>query len=625
MTYAKPRAPAATGLHGRFETAIVQPLLRIVEAAAGFLLAVDVVIVTFSVVHRYFSDDPIEWSDDVARMLLVALTFFGAAAALARGETAGIEFFVDKLPRPIYSVVNAAGATIVLIMSAAVCVNTLILSLGTMEQTTGTGLPQNLFYYPIVLASACMTVFAASRLWHCGPTPILKAVATLLFCAGLWFVWKTVAPAYAPRASVAMGLVFLVCLVAAVPIGFALAFSTLIFICIDDRLPGAIIAQQTVRGIDNFVLLAVPFFVLVGYVMDVNGMSVRLIELLRRLVGRVRGGLNIVMVLSMVVFSGVSGSKMADVAAVGTVLIPAARRSRQDPAEAVALLAASAVMAEVIPPCIALIILGFVANLSIGGLFMAGLLPAGFMALVLIVLAVIYGEKAELDDIDSTSSAGKLWGSAAVTFGLIGIIFGGYRSGFATATEISAYAVLYAILVGGLAFRELTVKAFAQTVIDAATRSGMVLFITAVAQSVAFVLTVERIPHDLAEFMITLSQSEGTWIFLVLSILILILMGSVLEGAPALIIFGPLLVPVARTLGIEPLHYGIILIVAMGIGLFAPPLGLGLYGACMIGDVSMEKTVRPLMKYLGALFVCLLVLAFVPEISMWLPRVLGYG
>src|SRR5450756_2379865 len=169
---------------------------------------------------------------------------------------------------------------------------------------------------------------------------------------------------------------FLVTLAGGLPIGFALALAALLFIWVEGAMPGVIFAQQMARGIDNFVLLAIPFFILVGYLMEANGMSVRLIELLQRAVGRMRGGLNVVMVTSMVLFSGISGSKMADVAAVGSVLIPAARRSRQNPGSAVALLAASAVMAETIPPCINPIILGFVATLSIGGLFFAGLLPA---------------------------------------------------------------------------------------------------------------------------------------------------------------------------------------------------------------------------------------------------------
>jgi len=408
-------------------------------------------------------------------------------------------------------------------------------------------------------------------------------------------------------------------------IGFALALAALIFIWVEGALPGVIFAQQMARGIDNFVLLAIPFFILVGYLMEANGMSVRLIELLERLVGRMRGGLNVVMVLAMVIFSGISGSKMADVAAVGSVLVPAARRARQNPGGAVALLAASAVMAETIPPCINLIILGFVAGLSIGGLFMAGVLPAGLMALALIAVAVAFGGSTRIAaPAGSGTSARQLWGGAAVTVGLIAIIFGGFKSGFATATEISAFAAVYALAVGALAFRELSWGAAAASFVHAATRSGLVMFIVAAAQSLAFVLTLQQVPHALAAALIDLSHGSGTWLFMLLSIAILIVMGSVLEGAAALIIFGPLLVPVAAQLGIAPLHFGVVLVIAMGIGLFAPPLGLGLYGACLIGNVTIEDTVKPMLGYLGLLFVCLLVIAFVPAISLWLPTALGY-
>jgi tripartite ATP-independent transporter DctM subunit len=333
-----------------------------------------------------------------------------------------------------------------------------------------------------------------------------------------------------------------------------------------------------------------------------------------------------VMVLSMVIFSGISGSKMADVAAVGSVLIPAARRSRQNPGGAVALLAASAVMAETIPPCINLIILGFVANLSIGGLFMAGLLPAALMALALIGAVILLGGDARLpaEARLSTAPLSQLWRGAIVTLGLLVIIFAGFRFGVATATEISAFAAVYALVVGGGAFRELGPRAAARSFVNAATRSGLVLFIVAAAQALAFVLTLQQVPHTLAEAMVALSQNAGPWVFLLLSIAILIVMGSILEGAAALIIFGPLLIPVAGQIGINELHFGVVLVIAMGIGLFAPPLGLGLYGACLIGGVPIETTVRPMLGYLGLLLLCLLVIAFVPGLTLWLPHRLGY-
>ena len=282
-------------------------------------------------------------------------------------------------------------------------------------------------------------------------------------------------------------------------------------------------------------------------------------------------------------------------------------------------------MAEAIPPCINLIILGFVANLSIGGLFMAGLVPAALMALALIAVAVLFGTRTVLaDDATAPIPMSQLWSGAAATVGLIVLIFGGFKSGFATATEISAFAALYALVIGGVVFRELGWQAAARSFTQSAIRSGLIMFIVAAAQSLAFVLTLQQIPHMLGDALIHLSQSGGTWLFMILSIAILIVMGSVLEGAAALIIFGPLLVPVAATLGIAPLHFGVVLVVAMGIGLFAPPLGLGLYGACLVGNVPIEDTVKPIMGYLGLLLICLLVIAFVPGLTLWLPHVLGY-
>jgi tripartite ATP-independent transporter DctM subunit len=292
----------------------------------------------------------------------------------------------------------------------------------------------------------------------------------------------------------------------------------------------------------------------------------------------------------------------------------------------VALLAASAVMAETIPPCINLIILGFVANLSIGGLFMAGLLPAGLMAAALIVVSIIFGKRpAEAAEaVQPRKDVSGLWSGAIASFGLIFMIFAGFKSGFATATEISAFAALYALIVGSVLFRELSLKTTAATFVHAATRSGLVLFIVAAAQSLAFILTLQQVPHMIGEMMLSVSGAHGVWLFMLLSIAVLIVMGSVLEGAAALIIFGPLLLPVAVKLGVNPLHFGVVLVIAMGIGLFAPPLGLGLYGACLIGKVPIEQTVKPILGYLGLLFACLVVIALVPAISTALPHALGY-
>jgi len=603
---------------------VIGALLLASDAIAALLLLADLIVVCGSVLARFLFNAPVEWSDDVARGLMVGSSFFGAASALARSENLGVAFFADELPAKIRPVVDALSAVLIVLVSATVAFNALKLGALTAGQTTGSGLPLELTFYPMGVGAVFMTAFALDILRTRDLKHMIAGVIVTALIAGLYLAWDYLSPDTVPSSGVLMLIGFFVTLFGGLPIGFALALAALIFIWVEGTLPGVIFAQQMARGIDNFVLLAIPFFILVGYLMEANGMSVRLIELLQRAVGHMRGGLNVVMVTSMVLFSGISGSKMADVAAVGSVLIPAARRARQNPGGAVALLAASAVMAETIPPCINLIILGFVANLSIGGLFVAGLLPAGLMALALITVCILFGRRPVASDAPQPVPVAGLWSGAIASLGLIVLIFAGFKFGFATATEISAFAALYALVVGGVVFRELNLKSTAQSLVHAATRSGLVLFIVAAAQSLAFILTLQQVPHAVGDLMLSLSQSHGVWLFMLLSIAVLIVMGSVLEGAAALIIFGPLLLPVAVKLGIDPLHFGVVLVIAMGIGLFAPPLGLGLYGACLIGKVPVEQTIKPIMGYLGLLFLCLLVVAFVPALSTALPRALGY-
>jgi tripartite ATP-independent transporter DctM subunit len=604
---------------------ITASLLVVSDAVAAILLAADLLVVCVSVLLRFLFNAPVEWADDVARGLMVGSSFFGAASALARAENLGVAFFIDKLPSDARRVVDSMGALLVAVIAFYVAFNAMKMGWLTTGQTSGSGLPLEWTFYPMGAGALFMTVFALEVFCARPVRDIIAGVLAVGLIAAFYLAWDFLAPDTVPSSGTLMLIGFFITLLGGLPIGFALALAALIFIWVEGTLPGVIFAQQMARGIDNFVLLAIPFFILVGYLMEANGMSVRLIELLQRAVGRMRGGLNVVMVMSMVLFSGISGSKMADVAAVGSVLIPAARRSKQNPGGAVALLAASAVMAEAIPPCINLIILGFVANLSIGGLFVAGLLPAGLMALALIVLSIILGKRPEpVTEAEKRPAVSGLWSGAIASFGLIFMIFFGFKSGFATATEISAFAVVYAIIVGSIVFRELSFRTAAHSFVQSATRSGLVLFIVAAAQSLAFVLTLQQVPHAVGDLMLSLSGSHGVWLFMLLSIAVLIVMGSVLEGAAALIIFGPLLVPVAVKLGIDPLHFGVVLVVAMGIGLFAPPLGLGLYGACLIGNVPIEQTVKPIMGYLGLLLLCLLVIAFVPEISTALPRAFGY-
>jgi tripartite ATP-independent transporter DctM subunit len=602
-----------------------RPLLVVSDAIAALMLAADLLVVSGSVIARVLFNAPVEWADDVARGLMVGSSFFGAASAMARSESLGIVYFIDRLRPATREVVDALGVLLMLMMSVYVAWFTLSLGWMTTGQTTGSGLPLEWTFYPMGGGMVCMTAFAAESMLRRPVWRIVQAVAIVAIIAVLYLAWATILPDMLPSSGALMLIALVVTLFGGLPVGFVLVLAALVYVVTEGSLPGVIVAQQMARGIDSFVMLAIPFFILVGYLMEANGMSIRLIEMLRRSIGGMRGGFNMVMVLSMVLFSGISGSKMADVAAVGSVLVPAAKRSKQNPGNAVALLASSAVMAETIPPCINLIILGFVANLSIGGLFMAGFLPAAMMASCLIVASVVFGTKAGITG-EVATFAGKrgVAAGAIVSFGLIAMIFIGFKGGYATATEISAFAAIYAVLAGVVIFRELPLNVLCRCLVIAASRSGLVLFICAAAQSLAFTLTIQQIPHALGLFMIHLSQTAGVGTFLLVSIAILIVMGSVLEGAAALILFGPLLVPVAAQIGIDPLQFGIVLVVSMGIGLFAPPIGLGLLGACLIGNVALEETIKPLFCYLGLLLVCVIVIAFVPSIATTLPRAFGY-
>lgn len=595
-----------------------------VEALAAAVLAADVLVVFTSVIFRYFLHDPLEWSEEVARAFMVTLVFIGAAAALGRSRHVGMDFVRGALPLAWRPFVVRGCDWVIAVVALGLTWTSLLLLVESARQTTPTGLPQMMFVAPVVVGSALLGFFAiAHAVRDFGAHALLSGLVVVAGTAAL-VALATWAPAWSPAPIKVLVACFLVCLAAGVPIAFALCFGALLFFLIEPTLPIVIYAQQIASGVDHFVLLAVPFFVLAGLIMETNGMSSRLIELLLRWFGRLRGGLNLIMIVAMAFFSGISGSKLADVAAVGGILMPAVRKTRQDANEATGLLAATAIMAETIPPCVNMIILGFVASLSIGGLFLAGIVPAFVMAVALCIVAVWRGHRVDVSAVfDRPRPLAKLIGGAMVGVVMIAMIGKGVTSGVATSTEISAFAVIYAIVAGWLAFRELTVKSLYRLFVDSATLAGMIMFIVAAASGVAYSLTVEQVPHALAKVMIDLAHAYGTWIFMVISVSALILFGAVLEGAPALIIFGPLLTPIAVQLGYHPLHFGIILVIAMGIGLFSPPFGLGMYATCTIAKTRLQDVARPYFRYVVVLLATLVLLIAWPALTIWLPRRYG--
>jgi tripartite ATP-independent transporter DctM subunit len=606
--------------HGRW----LARLTRWTEYLSGAVLAIDVMVVFVSVIYRYFLHDPVDWAEEIARALMIVLVFLGAATTLARSQHVGIDLFRQWLPAGWQPAVMQTGHWIIAGVAASLCVSSLMLLVDSFDQTTSLGLPQYLYVYPVVVGSLFMTLFGVANAVNAPARRVIGTLVAGLAVLGAIYAWNAFVPGAAvPRGLLLLGA-FVFGLVAGVPIGFVLAFASLLYFLADPTLPLMVYSQQVMAGSDHFVLLAIPFFVLAGLLMESNGMSSRLIELLLRVFGRVRGGMGLITITATAFFSGVSGSKLADVAAVGGIVMPAVRRTRQDPNEAAGLLAASAVMAETIPPCVNMIIMGFVANLSIAGLFMAGLLPAVVMALSLAGLAVIVGRKIDPDEaFPHRRPLLRLLGGALVAVLMVAMIGKGVTSGVATSTEVSAFAVIYALVAGSLAFRELSMKGIAQLFVKSASMAGSILFIVAAASSLSFALTIEQIPQLVSSSMIAFAQHWGSTMFMLLAVLMMVVFGAVLEGAPALIIFGPLLTPIAVQLGINPLHFGTVLVIAMGLGLFAPPIGLGLFATCAMTGTHVKDVARPMLKYLAVLAATLILLVLVPAFSLWLPARLG--
>lgn len=599
-------------------------LTRGMEYLSATVLAVDVLTVFISVIYRYFLHDPVDWAEEVARALMIVMVFFGAATVLARSEHVGVDLFRHLLPARWQPAMIQLAHWIIAGVSASLCISSVLLLVDSYGQTTSLGLPQWIYVYPVVAGSLFMTLFGVANALNGPPRVVLGTLVGGTLVLAAVFGYNALMPSHAVPPGLLLTAGFFGGLVLGVPIGFVLAFSALLYFLSDPSLPMLVYSQQVVAGSDHFVLLAIPFFVLAGLLMESNGMSSRLIELLLRIFGRVRGGLGLITITATAFFSGVSGSKLADIAAVGGIVMPAVRRTRQDPNEAAGLLACTAVMAETIPPCINMIIMGFVANISIAGLFMAGLVPAAVMALALAALAVIVGRKINPDEaFERRTPLLKLIGGAIVAILMVGMIGKGVTSGVATSTEVSAFAVVYALVAGGLAFRELTPRALVRLFVRSSSMAGGILFIVAAASSLSFALTIEQIPQLMSSFMIGFAHQWGSLTFILLSMVMMIVFGAVLEGAPALIIFGPLLTPIAQQLGIHPLHFGTVMVIAMGLGLFAPPIGLGLFATCALTGTEVKNVARPMLKYLAVLLVTLVLIVLVPSFSLWLPTRLG--
>ena len=604
--------------------------MRVVDACAAAILVValcgELAVVLANIAGRTLSRTGFLWTGEVAQFALSVLTFVGGVVAYRRLQHLPVRALTNLLPPRVQAVMVVLAEWLVLLAAAVVALASATLVRSTWnEQTPILRIPAATIALPLSAGMALLALYAGERLLRAEKRTLVTVgvvLAALLVLAAASSPWwqPLVTPGVAT--SVVLG-VFLVTVLAGLPVGFALILGAAAYLWVSNSSPMVALPQNMVNGTGNYVLLAVPFFVLAGLIMERGGISLRLVRFVQALVGHVRGGLLQVVVVSMYLVSGLSGSKAADVAAVGSVMRNMLAREGYRPGEGAAVLAASAAMGETVPPSIAMLVLGSITSLSIAALFVGGIIPAAVIGVCLMLLISVRARIANAPR--SARASGPTLGRAALgaVLPLLMplILFGGILFGIATPTEVSSFAVLYGI---GLSFfyREMGLRSLGRTVVDSAALSGMVLFILAAASAFSWVLTTASLPQHLVELLHGVNDSS--LVFMVGSIALLIAAGSLLEGLPALNVLAPLLLPIAVQIGISPLHYGIVLVIAMGIGAFMPPAGVGFYVCCAIQRTEVEPASRAMMPYLGVLIAGLLVVAFVPALTLVLPHAFGF-
>ena len=415
-------------------------------------------------------------------------------------------------------------------------------------------------------------------------------------------------------------LVFLVLLAIGVPVAVTVGLAGYVGAILAAPVPLAVTVQTILHQVDSFVLLSLPLFILAGALMETGGIARRLVRLAVALVGWVRGGLGMAVVAAEYIFSGISGSTVADVSAVASTTIPGMVRAGYSKELAVAVVSAASAMGILVPPCILMIVIGSVASLSVAALFTAGFLPAVVMALVL--MAYIWRTAGRLgiaaEAKPTLGELGVAFRQALIPLGMPAIIFGGILGGIMTPTEASVLAVLYAAVVGLFIYREIKWSALPAIIMNSAMITGAVGLLLGTAGVVSWFLTVQQMPATLIRIMTVVPGSS--LVFLFLTAAIFIFFGAVIEGLPAVVILLPSLLPVANGLGIDPIHYAIVVVAAVGIGLFLPPIGVGLFIACGIAEVSVDRATRAMLPFVAVLLIGLLIIILVPQITLILPR-----
>lgn len=599
--------------------AINAALGPLIEIPAALLVVAEIGVLLAGVGGRYFFHSPLVWSDELASMLFLWLAMLGSVLALRRGEHMRMTALVGMMPdalRAFFDVIAIAAPVLFLLLMIEPAYEF------AMEET--------------YITTPAMDI---SNAWRAAALPIGAALMLLTTVLRLAEVgnWRHVAGALALVAGIAavfiglepvlrtLGnlnlLIFFVGLVAfgvltGVPIAFAFGIATFGYLALTTDVPLLVVVGRMDEGMAHLILLAVPLFVFLGQLIEMTGMAKAMVAFLASLLGHVRGGLHYVLVGGMYLVSGISGSKAADMAALAPVLFPEMKARGAKPGDLVALLSATGAQTETIPPSLVLITLGSVTGVSISALFTGGMLPGVVLAITLCSVVWWRYRREDLSQVRRASKAevGRTLLIALPALALPFLIRAAVVEGVATATEVSTIGIVYSVFAGLFIYRQFDWKRLLPMLIDTAALSGAILLIIGAATAMAWALTQSGFSGQLARAMGSLPG--GGLMFMAVSVVAFIILGSVLEGIPAIVLFGPLLFPIARQMGIHDVHYAMVVILAMGVGLFAPPFGVGYYAACAISRINPDQGMKPIVGYIVALIVGLIVVALVPWISI---------
>jgi len=614
--------PRMTGLAGALQKA-EQWLGSAVAALAALLVVAEIIVLFTGVSARYLFQKPIIWSDELAGILFLWLAMLGAVIAFQRGEHMRMTAIVGQVSprsRAFFDVlaIVAPLAFLVLVIQPACdfatdesLVSTPALDISSLWRAAA--LPVGL---------GLMLVIGLLRLLSIGNWRLAASAVGVTAVVGA--ALYALSPLLVPLGNLNL-LIFFVVLVAilvfsAVPIAFAFGLATFAYITLTTSTPSTVVIGRMDEGMSHLILLSVPLFVFLGLLIEMTGMARAMVGFLASLLGHVRGGLQYVLVAAMYLVSGISGAKAADMAAVAPVLFPEMIERGAKPGDLVALLSATGAQTETIPPSLVLITIGSVTGVSIAALFTGGLLPSLVLA---IMLCAVVWRRYRKDDLSHVKPA--RWGEVGSTFlvalpaiALPFVIRFAVVGGVATATEVSTIGIVYSALVGLLIYRKFDWRQLYPMLTETAALSGAILLIIGAATGMAWALTQSGFSTSLAAFMTGLPG--GAPMFLAVTIVAFIVLGSVLEGIPAIVLFGPLLFPIAKQVGVHEVHYAMVVILAMGIGLFAPPFGVGYYAACAISRIHPDEGIKPMLGYVLALLLGTFVIAAVPWISIGLLR-----